>query len=1192
MDTWKQLLYRYFEKYAVTKMAFGSKDSYYNALKSFRINNIVKPTSELGGLSKKGNSEFKALCQKIYKSMGSNVVHKNDFIEQITSIFVQLCKKDNGDKLGGIDYNKIEFTLNDKIHFYQKTNQTFLTSVNGLCPISKVKPTDGTKYIFENINNSDFYKTFELPNFSDDGWQEEKDKIYILKEYRLWTDTHDAVTGISNFEYFRLEEHTAQIARDKLKSYEKAFKQGLVNVLNCTTTMEMGINIGGLNSVVLSNIPPSPANYKQRVGRAGRRGEVKSFATIVCNNSMLGKTVLKKPTWAYDTVAVVPFVTLVSADIALRHVNALILSEFMRDYRNDTISINVNTTKVKDFFESEKDSLSPAESFTKYLDSFDKSNKIKQIIIGTAIESWDIYDKICLQSSKMFQAICTDWANIKASFWCKDTADETYKAFCKHQKKAYENKNLISHLAEQGFLPTSGLPTNIISLQDTNRNKRKLETDITRSKIQAIKEYIPGNKVVIKHKVREILGISLGEIWIKKAEQEVRYRNICKKCGKTSITHHSDESCCDGSVKSQKFLEPKGFILANSGNREFAHKNRNYKPSVRISLESDTTEPIETIYDIQNRFTLQTSNHSKLSVLVAPNDMENTEEKFAICSGCGHTHIFTQKKDMNKSHKSIYQKSYDCNGTYFSMDALGVSLYTGATRIIFKQLIDYNTALSIGYALRRKLCNEQQIDVSEMNVLVQQESCKGDIQHVIYLYDGDSGGTKGFAIKLADQKIVNMLQEFINNKTCPCTQESCTLCLIDRDNRNHEHQISVQYIQDFLKQLPQEQPLDKKYKIFGDKTEYVGNRQQFYTEVKNIIEKLRVKPKMQIVLPQNWQNVQWNDKQHGWDFILKIKSFDHLLAGIEICLTQIDIDRLTTTDLFFLKTSLDYLCIPTTVTPCPSTHADKFFVVLYNGKDSIGFAGFDTDENMSHLDNAFLQTAKIVKGKCKPLPAKNAFNFESLITSKVQKHSIITNDALKDKFQDSVYIKDFAVTFLELVGESLPIFASDIEKYKVKNVRYNDRYIQTPFHAILLRCICDVLKPDTMNIITAEKDFYRAGQGYKVFHEWANSQLRQHHIRKILGDNINIIFEGAEHQRILKISFDNGHCYNLILDAGLDIFRANGNERYEFTYKEDDSGIEEYERILNARPQHTLKVKTSPRNSSKPVIIEKDRQLT
>ena len=84
---------------------------------------------------------------------------------------------------------------------------------------------------------------------------------------------------------FSIEEHTAQIEGHIGALYQRAFAEGKVNILSCSTTFEMGIDVGGLNNVFLGNLPPASSNYRQRAGRAGRRPGAAAYILSLAGRS-------------------------------------------------------------------------------------------------------------------------------------------------------------------------------------------------------------------------------------------------------------------------------------------------------------------------------------------------------------------------------------------------------------------------------------------------------------------------------------------------------------------------------------------------------------------------------------------------------------------------------------------------------------------------------------------------------------------------------------------------------------------------------------------------------------------------------------------------------------------------------------------------------------------------------------------
>jgi ATP-dependent helicase YprA (DUF1998 family) len=86
-------------------------------------------------------------------------------------------------------------------------------------------------------------------------------------------DDYDLMVLDQRFEMVRPREHSAQIPPEDREKLEREFKGtgNRVNTLVCTPTLELGVDIGDLDAVLMRNVPPLPSNYWQRAGRAGRR---------------------------------------------------------------------------------------------------------------------------------------------------------------------------------------------------------------------------------------------------------------------------------------------------------------------------------------------------------------------------------------------------------------------------------------------------------------------------------------------------------------------------------------------------------------------------------------------------------------------------------------------------------------------------------------------------------------------------------------------------------------------------------------------------------------------------------------------------------------------------------------------------------------------------------------------------------
>ncbi len=128
-------------------------------------------------------------------------------------------------------------------------------------------------------------------------------------------------------------EHTAQVYSEEREKREEQFRTGQLPVLFCSPTMELGVDIADLNVVSLRNVPPTPANYAQRSGRAGRGGQPALVFAYCTTGSSHDQYFFKRPEQMVAGVVAPPRIDLANEDLVKAHIHAIWLAQAGIDLR-------------------------------------------------------------------------------------------------------------------------------------------------------------------------------------------------------------------------------------------------------------------------------------------------------------------------------------------------------------------------------------------------------------------------------------------------------------------------------------------------------------------------------------------------------------------------------------------------------------------------------------------------------------------------------------------------------------------------------------------------------------------------------------------------------------------------------------------------------------------------------------------
>lgn len=657
-------------------------------------------------------------------------------------------------------------------------------------------------------------------------------------------------------------EHTAQVTSDERIDIEADFKapssDSPVNVLACSPTLEMGIDVGGLDSVVMRNVPPRPDNYAQRGGRAGRRARVGVVLGYTRRTPHDGYF-YDKPTEMIAGEVPAPPISLGNREVILRHLNAVVLGAaepglagrmaeyigFQGELQKEKVDALIQSLASR--FQYAADLALKAWGPEVLKDAkLDSKEALLQVLETLPVKIQDLLDRVRLQIVRLSEAISA-WTMLQKHESAALHADHLKRRLLgipvsgKDSKQEADDRTAghpMRRFAEFGILPGYEFPSEpctVRLLNDRNENE-----PISVARHFGISQYQPDAIVHARGHRWRVVGLDLASPWNPKSEDPdwvyVRCKNCdlrydaqehprCKRCGSDQVYAGEGRGYAFG-----------GFLAIRDDTPVLEEEDR-FATAALVDIHPQWDGRVEA------RHRLPTGWHTELRAeeevrwineWKAPAEAEKDRDAprlfadkrgFYLCPKCGRLLTCPEaekaKKGRSKAKKETdfdpYGHSKNCQ--LFGQPPKPLAIVTGHKATTYRIVAtlpqgigeeEYRQwGLSLGSALRIGMRHVYMLDGSEIEYGLEpfweiKDQHGGRLKGAIVFIDSSVGGS-GFLERAMNELhlIAARAIDHLDHKDC---ESACYRCLKSYQNQRFHHLLNWPRVIADLEQLAEAAP--------------------------------------------------------------------------------------------------------------------------------------------------------------------------------------------------------------------------------------------------------------------------------------------------------------------------------------------------------------------------------------------------